>query len=207
MPLSRPWAERIARPPVRRSLARRSPARRSAVRRSAARRSPARRSLAAVTLALGLSIAVSGCASVASLVPSAGDGAASVGASAPAAPIEVANLLVGDCVDNLGDADVASATTVTLVPCTEPHAFEVYATFDLPLGSYPGEDAIVAAAEDGCGSRFEAFTGSAYDGSQLDYNYFIPPEDGWTISGSHPVSCLIDDPAGPVTGTLAQARR
>ena len=200
MPPSRPWAERIARLPVRRSPISRSPIRRSFIRRS----------VAAVALALGLSLAASGCASVASLAPSAGDGAASVAASAPAAPIEVAKLLVGDCFDNLGDADVASVATVTLVPCTEPHAFEVFATFDLPIGSYPGDDgilAIVAAAEDGCGSRFEAFTGSAYDGSQLDYNYFIPPEDGWTISGSHPVSCLIDDPAGPVTGTLAQARR
>jgi len=197
MPPSRPWAERIARLPVRRSPISRSPIRRSFVRRS----------VAAIALALGLSLAASGCASVASLAPSAGDGAASVAASAPAAPIEVAKLLVGDCFDNLGDADVASVATVTLVPCTEPHAFEVFATFDLPIGSYPGEDAIVAAAEDGCGSRFEAFTGSEYDGSQLDYNYFVPPEDGWTISGSHPVSCLIDDPAGPVTGTLAQARR
>ncbi|MEB0275381.1 MULTISPECIES: septum formation family protein [unclassified Cryobacterium] len=165
------------------------------------------RTAAMVMLALGLSLAASGCASVTRLAPSASDGAASVAAPATAAPVEVAKLLVGDCFDNPGDADVASAATVTLVTCTEPHAFEVFAGFDLPIGSYPGEDAVVAAAEDGCGSRFEAFTGSPYDGSQLDYNYVIPPESGWTISGNHLVSCLIDDPAGPVTGTLAQARR
>jgi len=182
-------------------------ARRALVARSVVTRSVLTRAVAAAALALGLSLTASGCASVASLSPSAGAGNASVAASATAAPIEVADVLVGDCLDGLGDADLASVSTVTLVPCTEPHAFEVYAGFDLPIGTYPGEDAVVAAAEDGCGTRFEAFTGSAYDGSQLDYNYFIPPEDDWTISGSHLVSCLIDDPAGPVTGTLAQARR
>ena len=175
--------------------------------RPSARCAVAPRAAVMVGLALGLSLTASGCASVAHLAPSASDGAASVAASATAAPLDVVKLVVGDCFDNLGDADVASAATVTLVPCTEPHAFEVFAGFDLPIGSYPGEDAVVAAAEDGCGSRFEAFTGSAYDGSQLDYNYFIPRASDWTISGNHLVSCLIDDPAGPVTGTLAQARR
>ena len=179
-------------------------ARRALVARSVVTRSVLTRAVAAAALALGLSLTASGCASVASLSPSAGAGNASV---ATAAPIEVADVLVGDCLDGLGDADLASVSTVTLVPCTEPHAFEVYAGFDLPMRTYPGEDAVVAAAEDGCGTRFEAFAGSAYNGSQLDYNYFIPPEDDWTISGSHLVSCLIDDPAGPVTGTLAQARR
>lgn len=172
-----------------------------------ARRAVIARAAATAALALGLLLAVSGCSSVAHLAPSASDGAASLAASAMAVPIQVSKLVVGDCLDNFGDTDVASAVGVTLVPCTEVHAFEVYAGFDLPMESYPGEDAVVAAAEDGCGTRFEAFTGSAYDGSQLDYNYFVPPEDGWTISGSHLVSCLIDDPAGPVTGTLAQARR
>ncbi|TFC28003.1 hypothetical protein E3O55_10800 [Cryobacterium sp. MDB1-18-2] len=172
-----------------------------------ARRAVIARAAATAALALGLSLTVSGCASVARLAPSASDGAASLAASATAVPIEVSKVVVGDCLDNVGDAEVASAVTVTLVPCAEVHAFEVYAGFDLPMESYPGEDAVVAAAEDGCGTRFETFTGSAYDGSQLDYNYFVPPEDGWTISGSHLVSCLIDDPAGPVTGTLAQARR
>jgi hypothetical protein len=197
MPHSRPAAGRVA------ALA----TRRTVVPRAVVRPAIVLRAATTAALALGLALAASGCASVAHLAPSASDGAASVAASATAAPIEVAKLLVGDCFNDLGDADVASAATVTRVPCTEPHAFEVYAAFDLPIGSYPGEDAVVAAAEDGCGSRFESFTGSAYDGSQLDYNYFIPPETGWTISGSHLVSCLLVDPAGPVAGTLAQARR
>lgn len=160
-----------------------------------------------VVLALGVSCGLGGCAVVASLAPSALDGAASVAPSALATPVGVARVAVGDCLGGLGDTNVASAVTVVLVPCTQPHDYEVYAGFVLPSESYPGEDAVVAAAEDGCGARFESFTGSAYEGSELDFNYFIPPEAGWTISGSHLVSCLIDDPAGAVTGTLAGVKR
>ena len=39
---------------------------------------------------------------------------------------------------------------VTIRPCSEPHHFEEYGEFVLDSGSYPGEDAISALANDRC---------------------------------------------------------
>jgi len=89
------------------------------------------------------------------------------------------------------------------VSCDEPHSHEVYGRFDLAGDSYPGEDAIIDQARDGCLERFEAYVGEVYDTSEWNSGAVYPTEFGWEVDRS--VICHIyrTDNA-PSTGT-AQA--
>jgi hypothetical protein len=144
----------------------------------------------------------------------AGDTASPAGeTSAPAqaeetAPTEseevnVYDLAVGDCV-----AAVTDGFTVQTVPCPEPHSEEVFATAILPDGDgdFPGYEAIDAQAEEMCTAEFEGFVGLPYEDSTLHVNLVTPSEERWD-AGDRVVLCMIYDPAGDTTGTLADANR
>jgi hypothetical protein len=90
------------------------------------------------------------------------------------------------------------------VPCGEPHDDEVYFDFLLDDGEYPGDDAVLEASDSGCLAQFDAFAGIAYDASTLDFYAYRPSEESWS-NGDRTVSCVIWDPAGRVTGSLAGA--
>ena len=81
---------------------------------------------------------------------------------------------VGDCWNDIpAQQEVES---ITAVPCSEPHESEVFATFDIDLGSddWPGDAAVIAAAETGCVERFGEFVGVPYEESVLEVFYFHP---------------------------------
>ena len=77
----------------------------------------------------------------------------------------------------------------------------------LPLagGDFPGDDAINAAAEEGCIAAFEPFVGAPYDTSELYIAWYAPTQQSWEAMGDRIISCTITHPSGPVTGTLAGA--
>lgn len=162
--------------------------------------SAARLPIAAVLLAVA-GLVLSGCSMISDLVPAP---ETTVSSPAPVAGREtdVTNLRVGDCLND----PAGGAVRVRTLPCSEKHDDEVFAEITIPGDAYPGDDAVVAAAEDGCTSRFDAFAGISYDASELDFHYFTPTEPDWT-AGDHAASCVIGDPAGAVTGTLAGAAR
>ena len=114
---------------------------------------------------------------------------------------------VGDCWNDIpAQQEVES---ITAVPCSEPHESEVFATFDIDLGSddWPGDPAVIAAAETGCVERFGEFVGVPYEQSTLEVFYFHPTEDSWTTLDDREAVCSVVDPAGQTTGTLAGAAR
>lgn len=159
-----------------------------------------RPSAAPLGVLLGAAITLTGCSAVADLLPAPPP---SPTATTRQAATHIApRLAVADCLDDL---DAASPAGFPTVPCAAPHGYEVYATVPVPGDDYPGDDTVTAAAESGCATRFDAFAGITYGGSALDFAYLTPTDSSWV--GGHAVTCLIYDPAGMVTGTLADAAR
>ena len=115
--------------------------------------------------------------------------------------IDVLSLSVGDCLSDLSGSMFA---TLPVVPCSEPHEGEVYALFDVSLDgiTYPGEDAIIDEAEQGCDSRLQNYAPSAYRDSGVEIFYLYPSEDTWSF-GDREVVCITYYPDGPRTGSIA----
>ena len=109
-------------------------------------------------------------------------------------------LQVGDCLDDA--TQTGEVQTVPTVPCDGPHDSEVYAAFELDDADYPGADAVIEQADSLCLPAFETFVGASYLESRYDFSYYYPTEQSWAI-GDREVLCVIYDPAGPVTGSLA----
>ncbi|TFC44857.1 septum formation family protein [Cryobacterium shii] len=133
----------------------------------------------------------------------------------------VTALLAGDCLTDSADEathDDTEATkedagvdadvrTIPVLPCSETHDFEVFDRFPVAGEAFPGDMAVTAAAESGCASGFEGFTGMPYQDSSLDLDYFTPTERSWAEPGGRNVVCLIFDPSGAGTGSLKGAER
>lgn len=118
---------------------------------------------------------------------------------------DVFDLQVGDCWNDPAETEMSS---VSAVPCSEPHDAEVFHEFDIPdADSYPGETTVTEQADAGCYAEFESFVGIAPESSSLGVYYLYPTQQSWDELDDRTVSCMITDPAGPNTGTLAGAAR
>jgi hypothetical protein len=117
------------------------------------------------------------------------------------------DLTVGDCL-RFPDAQWEVIVGLPTVPCSEPHTDEVFAVVTLPNGDgdFPGMEAIGAQAEELCLAEFEGFVGLSYEESVLEIGLFPPEEEMW-LDGDRLVVCMVNDPAGDTTGTLADANR
>ena len=113
-------------------------------------------------------------------------------------------LQIGDCFNDTTEEELVE---VPAVPCSEPHDNEVYYLFDLPEGEFPGDEAVLAAAEEGCLAQFDAFVGMAYEDSELDWFPLSPTEAGWTAIGDREIVCSVWDPAGQTEGSLKGVAR
>lgn len=128
-------------------------------------------------------------------------------------PSEVSpiSLTEGDCVNDpslrgIEGDEAAEAMMVTLLPCERKHDFEVFATFRLDDGDYPGSAAIDRKARR-CFSRFGKFVGKQYSESVLELYYYFPTKRSWSLSGDRTIMCLVGHPEHRVTGSLKNARR
>ena len=152
--------------------------------------------------------AVSGCTSGNDDgTPPSGLPAESIEAEEARAPSEVTanDLREGEC---MTDSGTAADPNIQVMPCAEPHAFEVYATTELAAGVYPGIGDADAQAQEFCRSEFVEFVGVEYDASALELQYFYPVESEWSDEGGRSVVCLVGDAGGePSTGTLRDANR
>jgi hypothetical protein len=91
-------------------------------------------------------------------------------------------LAVGECVPEWEDLDGVTA----VVPCTGPHAAEVVATFELPLGDapwdYPGTESVGRQAHRGCEKRAaKALAGRSKPPEKLALAYLAPDEAAWDL--------------------------
>jgi subtilisin family serine protease len=113
--------------------------------------------------------------------------------------VSVVDLGVGDCVDDLDDADVQVVVLAT--PCREPHEGEVFAVFDLPAGPYPGEEEMIGIAEQECVTRLGDYSPDAADDPDTGLFHLAPQSRGWA-AGDREVVCIATWDDGPRTGPL-----
>lgn len=108
----------------------------------------------------------------------------------------VFELAVGDCFGDTDDADGGRISDVPIVACSEPHDREVFHTFTVADGEFPGEDALMAQAEDLCIPVFEEYVGAAYgSGSRLGILPITPTQGSWD-NGDREVVCALYDLQG-----------
>lgn len=118
---------------------------------------------------------------------------------------DVFSLRVGDCVNT--DSTMADEISgLPMVPCDQSHTDEVYFSYMVEGDEFPGEDAIIAEAEQKCVPAFEEFVGAGYQDSALDYWPMYPTEGSWS-DGDREVLCLVYDPSAETVGSLAGAER
>jgi hypothetical protein len=143
-------------------------------------------------LALGIISAVSGTSQGTSSSTTA---APAPGGSAGKPEIFVDDLRAGDCFSG-GRTD--QVDLVNPIPCSSAHESQVVTIFELPDEPYPGEDAVIAAAEEGCAEKADPLlTDAAYD--DLEPSFIYP--DSYTWRGDRTVLCLVEAPTGTTTGS------
>lgn len=107
--------------------------------------------------------------------------------------VDVFDVGLGDCFDDGALAqDVDTITQLPVVDCDGPHDNEVFAVFDMPDGSWPGEDAVDQASDEGCLERFEAFVGAAYEESRYVSTSLFPTQGSWK-QGDREIVCFLYD--------------
>jgi len=104
-------------------------------------------------------------------------------------------LRVGDC---LSTWDTGVVSVITLVPCADAHRAQVFTEGSLPAGAYPGEQAVIAAADQLCTDKASGRNWTDLPGDAR-VSYLYPRSDGWA-SGDRHVTCLVVTSA-PVTGS------
>lgn len=120
--------------------------------------------------------------------------------------ISVLALDVGHCFTE-PETNNDTVEHVPTVDCAEPHDYEVYKLFDLEDGVWRGGDQVQQEAEDGCESHFEEFVGIPLADSELEVLHLTPTIGSWEQSNDRTVKCILQDPAGQVSGSLEGAAR
>ena len=107
--------------------------------------------------------------------------------------LDAFSVKVGDCTNDQTGADSEDETvsTVSAVPCAEPHDNEFYASLNLDFPEYPGEEAITLKAGEFCLAQFEEFVGIDYDSSVLMNSYMYPTQGSWDSANDREVLCLL----------------
>lgn len=130
----------------------------------------------------------------------------------------------GEAIDDLGDEsvfsmevglcfnDVADAgTEVSSVPdvdCDEPHDNEVFALAEYTAtDTYPGTDAMNAAARDICIGLFADYVGLAYEDSVLEVYPITPTQGSWDDGDREIVCALYEADLTKLTGSMQGAAR
>lgn len=118
---------------------------------------------------------------------------------------DVFALGVGDCVTDESEM-TGEVTEVPIIDCNEPHASEVFHSFMMTDSELPDQTGIETIVQEQCLPAFQSFVGLDYYDSVLEVNYLSPTPDSWD-AGDRELLCLVYDPSGNVTGTLAGANR
>lgn len=99
------------------------------------------------------------------------------------------------------------ASEISTVDCAGKHVGEVYAQQTLDDVLFPGRSQTKDRAAEWCtGDEFTDFVGTGFEGSSLDVVTYVPSKESWAAK-DRTVSCVVTDPAGPTTGSLAHAYR
>jgi hypothetical protein len=164
-----------------------------------------RRALALAGAAAALSLALTGCSALNGIL-GGGSGDADRdedGQVTESANIDIFSLKLGDC---MLDSASGTMTDANVVPCTEPHDNEVFHEIKMADGEY-SDDAINTASEECIGDVYTSFVGVGYQESALDVTTITPTKSSWEEYNERVIQCVLFDPAGQTTGTLAGSAR
>ncbi|MFW5416029.1 septum formation family protein [Nocardiopsis sp. CNT-189] len=120
----------------------------------------------------------------------------------PAAEEDVAafDISVGDCLND--ESIVGEVSEVPLTECSSPHDSEVYASTTSGATTWPGEDGMAQEAQEFCETEFSTFIGVPIDQSIYQFSYYTPTQDAFDAFDRE-ISCVVSDPSGQTTGSLA----
>ncbi|EGX54752.1 hypothetical protein SZN_36339 [Streptomyces zinciresistens K42] len=148
-----------------------------------------------------LAIGAVGCSGLSDAVDGAKDGAQKV-----ARQRSVFSLDVGDCYNPNGKAE-GEAYAVEVVSCSEAHEGQVVGEFKIDKsGSYPGEKAVSAIADERCPAVAEAYAPDTWALPKgVSLFYYTPTKESWT-TGDRAVSCSYTAEKGRFSGSLGTAK-
>jgi len=165
-----------------------------------------RRALMLAGSAVALSVALTGCGALNSILGS-GSGDANrdeeSGQVTESANVDVFSVKLGDCMLDTGSGTLTDAN---ILPCTDPHDQEVYYEITMPDGDFADTD-IDTASQECIGDAYTTFVGVGYQDSALDVTTLVPTKESWEQNNDRVIQCIIFDPAGQTTGSLAGAAR
>ena len=111
-------------------------------------------------------------------------------------PAAVFGLRPGQCIDSRGNG-----LTFTVLSCAAPHDAEVFATFSLPAGAWPGASAVQLEAGNGCVSRFSSYLNPQLATADMTQEYVYPNQAAWQ-AGERTVVCEVRAVTGKLTGSV-----
>ena len=120
--------------------------------------------------------------------------------------VNVLELEVGTCLNDVDQPLAQDLTEVPAVDCTTPHQSEVFAAIDVDGTDYPGIDSLTDTAVRDCQVEFERFVGVEFSASALNFHYYYPTTSSWAV-GDRSIYCVIFDPGVDSVGTLRGAER
>ncbi|WP_217164954.1 DUF4190 domain-containing protein [Streptomyces sp. AC512_CC834] len=110
----------------------------------------------------------------------------------------------GQCFTTPGGSLQGVTYDVDQVPCEEEHDGEVFASFELPGGSYPGDADLTRAADDRCYALQDAYAMDRWAlPADVDVYYLTPTSGSWR-TGDREITCLFGntDERSTLTGSL-----
>ena len=111
-------------------------------------------------------------------------------------PAAVFGLRPGECINSAGNG-----LDVTRLSCATPHDAEVFATFSLPRGTWPGAAAVQLDAGNGCASRLSSYLNPQLATADLTQAYVYPNQAAWQ-AGERTVICEVSAASGQLTGSV-----
>jgi hypothetical protein len=111
-------------------------------------------------------------------------------------PAAVFALRPGECINSAGNG-----LDVTILSCATPHGAEVFATFSLPAGAWPGASAVQQDAGNGCMNRFGSYLNPQLATAALTQEYVYPNQAAWQ-AGERTVVCEVRAVSGQLTGSV-----
>ncbi|MGW2841402.1 septum formation family protein [Streptomyces sp. NPDC001493] len=115
----------------------------------------------------------------------------------------VFDLKVGDCYNPntapVAEGETAEEFAIEVVPCTEAHDGQVYGEFKVEDGAYPGDDAIVEAADTRCPVEEQKFAPDTWAiPAGVSGSYYQPTKESWK-TGDRLVTCTYTKDSGKIT--------
>ncbi|MCU1501464.1 MAG: hypothetical protein JWM12_818 [Ilumatobacteraceae bacterium] len=121
--------------------------------------------------------------------------------------ISVFQLKPADCLDPPPDL-TGEIGDIRVVPCSQPHTQEVFATVASTSSTYPGAEALATEASGSCiGAMQGPGLGLSPDDGYF-VSYLLPSFDGWNKDNDRSIVCVFVFPAqGSVTGSVVEQAR